>query len=484
VLRVALWCAVSSRPQADTDKASLPAQEAAGRQFAERIGGAVVVVYTVPGHTRDIVLWQDAEREMPAYRELREDCERRAFDVLHAVDMDRLGRHEALAYQVIGLVEKAGAEIYLASAPHTIGETGTAQRYIYAIAAARSQEDISRLRSRLDMGMRRRVSRGLPPHSWPYGYRRIRDDQGHTVGAEHDPDTAPAVRLITRLFLAGATYNDIARELERAGYPTRQGHRWDSGTVRRMLHSDTYAGFPHFGDTQAAEPSSHYEPFWDAATWAAVKRERRNRYRDHRRTKGCPLHKVAVCARCGSTMARYHKGRPYYYLRCGRRRTDVHGPSPCNHSVIREELVLAEIGNWLEQFITLADVLAYSGTDARTDLQQRMQDAAQRVDSLQQQRHRLALALAASKMDVDVYHNADASLRIQLDAAQEEYERLEVVWTATPEPGAQFTALTGLRDLFVAGALATDPLEMNERLRSAGIRVYVDGNKVVKITIE
>ena len=37
-LRIAIWCAVSSKPQAADDKTSLQDQEAAGRKFAAALG--------------------------------------------------------------------------------------------------------------------------------------------------------------------------------------------------------------------------------------------------------------------------------------------------------------------------------------------------------------------------------------------------------------------------------------------------------------
>ena len=45
--RIAIWTAVSSKPQAGPDKTSLQDQEAAGRQFAEAVGGHVVRVYSI-----------------------------------------------------------------------------------------------------------------------------------------------------------------------------------------------------------------------------------------------------------------------------------------------------------------------------------------------------------------------------------------------------------------------------------------------------
>jgi hypothetical protein len=92
-LRVAVWAAVSSPPQADDDKTSLPRHKGRGREFLQALGGQVVAVYSVPGHSREYRLWSDIERGIPAYRELRLAGECQAFDVLHPADVDRLGAH-------------------------------------------------------------------------------------------------------------------------------------------------------------------------------------------------------------------------------------------------------------------------------------------------------------------------------------------------------------------------------------------------------
>ena len=49
MMRVGVWCAVSSRPQAKEEKTSLADQEKAGREFADALDAQVERVYRVPG---------------------------------------------------------------------------------------------------------------------------------------------------------------------------------------------------------------------------------------------------------------------------------------------------------------------------------------------------------------------------------------------------------------------------------------------------
>lgn len=221
--RVGIWAAVSSREQAADDKASIPDQIAAGEAFAAAIGGQVVARYVVPGHTRAIVLWQDAEAEMPAYRQFREDVQAGRLDVLHVVDEDRLGRDPALSAQVISLLERQGGEVYAADTPHTIGAKTISHRYISAIKGVRAAEDNQLRVYRMRSGMRSRIlKRGLHPGNWPAGYQPVRDAGGRVCGAEFS-EHKDSVVMITALFLSGLSYKAIARRMNEGPYRSPSG---------------------------------------------------------------------------------------------------------------------------------------------------------------------------------------------------------------------------------------------------------------------
>ena len=52
-LLVAIWCAVSSKQQAEPDKISLESQEQQGRAFTEAIGGVVVRTCMIRGASHE-----------------------------------------------------------------------------------------------------------------------------------------------------------------------------------------------------------------------------------------------------------------------------------------------------------------------------------------------------------------------------------------------------------------------------------------------
>ena len=477
-LRVALWCAVSSRPQASDDKTSLDDQRQAGEQFAAAIGGSVVLTYTVPGHSRDYVLWQDAEAAMPAYRDLRADCDRHAFDVLHAVDADRLGRTAALIHQVIGLVEAAGAEVYLASFPHTVGQSTIAQRYVSAIQAVRAEEDQGIRVARHERGMRGRVRRGLHAGTWPYGYTVVRDASGACVGAELVPEEAATIHHITRRFLTGASFHQIARELNTGGFPTRDDAlEWYPTKVRRMMWNDTYAGYPRWRKARPEDVSTRYPHLWDVSTFAAIVDERRRRGR--RPYHATPLMDVAFCARCGRRMTRQVlelAAGPVPYLRCGRHAHD--GDCHANH--VPESDVQDAVTEYLADKLANADAierLAVSRAGPQAGLERDLADLDARAGDIAERRQRIALALAAGQMDAQMYRQVDDTLLDELDGVNAARQSVEAQLVAVPDAAQQVATMTRLVEAL--DSLWQRPVrEVASLLQRAGVRAFCEDGGV------
>jgi len=480
-LRVALWCAVSSRPQASDDKTSLDDQRIAGEQFAAAVNGNVVTRYNVPGHSRDFVLWQDAEAAIPAYRDLRADCDRRAFDVLHAVDADRLGRTAALIHQVIGLVEAAGAEVYLASSPHTVGQATIAQRYVSAIQAVRAEEDQTIRVARHERGMRGRVRRGLHAGTWPYGYTVVRDAAGACIGAELVPEEAATVRHITRLFLAGASYREIAQALNDGGFPTRDdATEWYGTKVRRMMFNDTYAGFPKWRKARPDDVSTKYTSLWDTSTFAAIVDERRNR--GNRPFHATALLDVALCRRCGGRMTRQVlelAGGPVCYLRCG---IHAHDGS-CHPNHVLESIVQDALTAFLADAFADADRvqrLAMSQTGPRTELEAALPSLDARLEDIAQRRQRLALALAAGHLDPQMYRQTDDALLDELDGVNAARQSVEAQLEAVPSVEQQVVTMTRLVEA-LDSLWEMPPRQAAAMLQAVRVRVLCEDGQVLRV---
>lgn len=119
----------------------------------------------------------------------------------------------------------------------------------------------------------RRLAGHPTPGKPPHGYRWVPSIERDAAGTRYRVDEAEAedVRQIFREFLAGTPLAQIGRDLSGAGRLTRQGVRWHSSSVRRVLLNPLYAAL-----LPPAQPTGQFDPTTidlDACTpgaWAAI----------------------------------------------------------------------------------------------------------------------------------------------------------------------------------------------------------------------
>jgi len=486
-LRVGIWCAVSSRPQAANDKSSLPDQEAAGYAFAQAIGAQVVAVYTIPGHSRDFVFWHEAEAEMPAYRQVREDLEARRLDVVHTVDSSRLGRDVALVQTFHSLAARYGCEVYDATAPHPIGQQTTGHRYVTAIMAVRAGEEQSIRVHRHRSGMRGRVlRRELHPAHWPIGYTAIRDEHGAVVSAAFD-EQVPVVDLVIFLFLAGHSYTEIWRQVQAGPYPPPRSRRWNRSTIRYICYNDAYAGLIVWGETRLAEPSTRFPARWDAITHARIvaERQRRSLHGYTRRGAG-PYSGLAFCARCGGRMYRIHDRR-WWYWRCSTHSSRAITGVACHSNRIPEHRITSAAAAFLETLSTaeaLDAALASIGTnDDAARLAADLVTARRLADELVGQRRRLALAYAAGKMELGIYATADEDITHRLGSEERRATELQLAIAAMPDIATRRAELEHIAADFPAIVERAPPAEVSAILQRAGVRIEIEQHRVISVRL-
>ena len=475
--RVGIWAAVSSRAQAGDDKSSLQDQEAMGRRFAESVGGQVVAIYLVPGHSRDIVLWQDACAAMPAYQQWYDDVRAGKLDVLHALSADRLGRDAALVQAFFSLGARHACEIYLASSPHALGQQTTASRIVPAILGIQAQSENEAKVHRQRQGMRRRVIRerliGCHP---PFGYEA--DGKSYKLSP-----SAVIVQRVTELFLQGLPYVQIVQIANQEGWPAPMGARWHYSSIRRLLLNDTYAGMPRWG--MAAEtPTESYPVIWDVETYRAIVGERMRRKRGYTRQGASPFTGVAFCARCGKRMTRVGN-HGHYYQRCSTHaRASMGEPGGCHANLIPERRVAEAIGRYFAETTeeSIRDTYARR-TKTAGFLAQSLDEYQKQVSELHGRRERLAHAFASGKMAVDIYSTTDRQLLAQEEELARKVRDLEAAIAAQPNLEAQIRGLLWLRNNLSAALLEKEPATVAKILQDAGLQVLVEEHQVLEVRV-
>ncbi|HKZ47458.1 MAG TPA: recombinase family protein [Thermoplasmata archaeon] len=223
---MALYTRVSTEDQAK-EGFSLKAQAQRLRDYVRAHEWEVAAEYVDDGHSG-----RSAKR--PAYQRMM--AERERWDRILVNKMDRIHRNSKNFLQMMEDLNRWGKRF---TSMQEAFDTGTAMgRFVMDIIQRIAQLESEQIGERVYMGMSQKAKegRGLLGFRAPYGYR-FRDHALEIV-----PEEAKVVRKIFDRYLAAATTQKIADELDGAGVRTRQGARWTRKAIAYLLKNPAYAG--------------------------------------------------------------------------------------------------------------------------------------------------------------------------------------------------------------------------------------------------
>ncbi len=314
--------------------------------------------------------WSGANFQRPGFMEMMDCVERGEVKCVITKDLSRMGRN----YLQVGMFTEI-----------TFPKKGV--RFIAindGVDSAQGDNDLTPLKNLFNEWMVRDTSRkikavkrskgmsGRPVTSKPvYGYL-MDEDENFII----DEETAPVVRQIYSLCLAGNGPTKIARELAAQNIPTpgtleylrtgstRRYHpgyecKWATNTVAHILENREYTG--RLVNFKTEKPSyklrhsvenpiekqvvfeNHHEPIIDDATWERVQELRKQRKRPNRYDEVGLFSGLLFCADCGHVLyqQRYeNKDRKQDCYICGsyKKRT-----RDCTAHFIRTDLLTAGV---------------------------------------------------------------------------------------------------------------------------------------------
>lgn len=146
---------------------------------------------------------------------------------------------------------------------------------------------------------------------------------GYRVENKHlvvEPAEAEVIRKIFQRYVEIQSPKLIAMELNEQGIRTKQGKKWNSPHVLRILSSHTYVGEVKFHD---AVCKGEQDAIITPEVWERTKtiRENASPYPDYakRQETIAPLRNLLRCGHCGGAMIPTYtlkRGRRYYYYCC------------------------------------------------------------------------------------------------------------------------------------------------------------------------
>ena len=219
--------------------------------------------------------------------------------------VDRLYRHLTDLGSLCDLVEQTGVTIRTAWSGDLDLNTAagrTSARIMASIAQGEVETMIERVYARL--ASNRAAGR---PHGGgtPYGWNRVYDDKGKTIGYEVDEVAAGLIRTALQMVLDGESLGEVERYFARHGARTAQGNPISRANLNHILKSPRLTGKTlHKGEVIG---EGLFPPITDEATYGAVMAvlsdpKRRTNGQVKGRHPMNLLTQIAICAECGATM--------------------------------------------------------------------------------------------------------------------------------------------------------------------------------------
>jgi hypothetical protein len=435
--RALLWVAVSTAPQAQDDKESLPAQERDLRAAAEQYGWDITDVLIVPGHSRRYVdiheLAKDAKTQnIHAFERLLEHFRRKDFDILACRDGERFARTQSLHAYIVESVIGLGGQIFSLS-DGFIDDNNF--RMFVAMAGYKAASDIDRLQKFWDMAMTAKAQRGLPiSKSVSWSHKIIRDEFGKAIAIIPDPTKTQLFQDAVPLLLEGVSFNQLEHELyTRFGHVNEVGEPYRSFAIYRIIYSPIFWGNSarhHTGggkgtrykiDTWVFDPTdpipegvivfyNTHKPALEETLGAELKAElKRRKLVTKGRSRPYNTQRFVglfVCAGCGYYLQfrQNQKGHGYYCCESRHRARKIACNEPLNR--IPEKKIKSFMDDLIRQLIKAGgpELLNEQNENGAALWQQQHDTITQNLKDLEDQIKRLMQKQAASSDDLaDLY---------------------------------------------------------------------------------
>ena len=252
-LRAALYARVSTDEQA-AEGYSLAAQLEKLRAYCDINDYEIVGEYVDDGYT-------GRNPTRPAYKRLFDPENRKTWDALIVLKMDRIHRNSRNFMDMMDDISRHHQQFV--STYDNIDTSTAVGRFIMDMIQRLAQLESEQTGERTYFGMHQKAAEGngILGFNAPFGYVF---SEGGLIPEETESET---VREIFSMYLSGMAMDDIAFRLNSARTLTRRGNPWNKFNLRTILHNPTYAGYLHWEDLIW---KGDFEPIVDIDTFDTV----------------------------------------------------------------------------------------------------------------------------------------------------------------------------------------------------------------------
>lgn len=356
-MKVAIYARVSSDRQ-DVDL-SISAQLKALRDYAERNGHMVVKEYIDEAESGRSI-------DRPGFKQMIATSRQKTplFTAILVWKLSRFARNREDSIIYKSLLRKHGIQVISINEPVEDTPSGRLLEGIIEVIdefySANLSQDVTR-------GMRETASRGFYPGGQPpYGYQRVKVQDGavQRIKLEPDPATAPVVERIFKECLSGIGLLEITKGLNHDGLKTRKNYEWSKTTVHKILKNQAYTGVLLWGQEHANGNNGNHLPHirveeaWpaivdrDTYEKVQVKLNKRAPKITHPRVVHSEyiLSGLLKCKTCNAAMVGHAvKSGKFFYYMCGNARKK--GRGRCTTPLLPKERIENFVIDRLKRFI-------------------------------------------------------------------------------------------------------------------------------------
>jgi len=254
-IRAATYIRVSTGPQADSGKASIPEQRKEAQKQIEQNDWQFIKEYEDVKATS----YEENPDEREGLSQALTDARNGLFDVLVVWIDSRLGRNSGENREIREQFRSSGVQVYSIKKPLPITDPRFYNpkrdkfKHIYeGVNDLMSEAESAEFSEKMQFGKTKKAMDGKIPCKAPFGYRKEK-----AIDKERDKfitKTLPVekelqvVLMMFEMYLhQGFGIRKILENLNGKGYRTRKGELWNYSSVRYILKNPVYAGKVRWG---------------------------------------------------------------------------------------------------------------------------------------------------------------------------------------------------------------------------------------------
>ncbi len=307
--------------------------------FAERSGLRIVHEYI------DRALTGTTDKR-PEFLQMIEDSKRKGFQFVVVYQLDRFARNRYDSATYKAKLKKNGVRVLSAKENITDDASGI---LIEGVLESMAEYYSAELSQKIKRGIAISASKcKFFGGSVPLGYK-VSEDKSFIV----NEDTAPIVRKLFEMFVAGYNYADLIRYMNERGIPTATGGKWNKSSFHRIFSNRRYLGKYIFHDE---EIDGGMPRIIDDGLFAEAQKVLAKYAAAPSRGKAKVeylLSEKLLCGKCGHKMtgisSTSKSKKIHHYYKCVGTTKGICDKRTIRKQFIEDEIVYAIVGNGTEQ---------------------------------------------------------------------------------------------------------------------------------------